>query len=154
MHGSAEPGARVHGAGADLALPSGHGDPGGFDRSLRDHTALRLVEFARLPVVFSIGCSTAVVGPQPPYEGYLDVDGAVHRGTNQGESFTSPPPPPACRQPSPFDQTSLAERILREADGGAVAWLGCDTGAQPCAFTLMEAFTEAVASGEHRSFGD
>ena len=43
---------------------------------------------------------------------------------------------------------------LRECDGGAVAWIGCDTGAQPCAFTLMEGFTDALARPGPRRLGE
>ena len=140
--------------GAAFVFHAGHGDPGGFDRSLRAHTLLRATNFDTLPIVFSVGCSTAVIGPQAPYEAYLDVHGATHRGTNSGEVFRSPPPPPACRQPPPFDQTSIAERSLREADGGAIAWIGCDTGAQPCALTLLDGFVEALARGDAPRLGD
>jgi hypothetical protein len=35
--------------------------------------------------------------------------------------------------------------------GGAVAYVGCNTGAQPCALTLLEGFTQALApAGAHR----
>ncbi|MFO1054446.1 MAG: C25 family cysteine peptidase [Planctomycetota bacterium] len=157
--GTAEPprdaavAARIR-TGVDLILHSGHGDPGGLHASLRDHTLLKIDEPPCLPVILSIGCSTAVIGPQPPYEAYLDVDGVTHRGTNSGEVFTAPPPPPATLQPTAFDQTSTAERSLRECDGGAVAWIGCDTGAQPCAFTLMEGFTDALARPGPRRLGE
>jgi hypothetical protein len=140
--------------GPAFVFHCGHGDPGGFDRSLRDASLLRQTNFAALPVVFSIGCSTAVIGPQPPYEAYLDLDGVEHRGTNAGEVFGAPPAPPACRQPAPFDQTSIAERSLRESDGGAVAWIGCDTGAQPCALSLLDAFCESVHRVPGARLGD
>jgi hypothetical protein len=36
---------------------------------------------------------------------------------------------------------------VRDPNGGAIAYIGCDTGAQPCALTLVEAFVTAATSG-------
>ena len=38
--------------------------------------------------------------------------------------------------------------------GGAVAYVGCVTGVQPCAVTLMEGFVRSVAEKRARRVGD
>jgi hypothetical protein len=107
------------------------------------------------PAVFvSVGCSTAHFVVEPPYQPYLDVDGVLHRGTNDGERFTAPPPPPHWLQPARFDHTGLGERLLLMPQGGAVAYIGCTTGAQPAAVTLMEGFNRALATSPRPRAGD
>jgi hypothetical protein len=107
------------------------------------------------PLVFvSVGCSTAHFVVEPPYQPYLDVDGLLHRGTNDGEVFTAPPPPPHCLQPARLDASGLGERLLLMPRGGAVAYIGCTTGAQPAAVTLMEGFNHALASSPRPRAGD
>ena len=95
--------------------------------------------------MMSAGCSTARFATLPPYEAYVDVAGVEHAGTNHGEVFTSPPPPPAPYQRGKYNPTGLGERLVREGPGGAVAYIGCNTGSQPCALTLQLAFAEAAA---------
>jgi len=107
------------------------------------------------PTVFlSVGCSTAHFVTEPPYQPYLDVDGVPHRGTNDGETFRAPPPPPHWLQPGRFDATGLGERLLAMPQGGAVAYVGCTTGAQPCAVTLLEGFNAALAAKPRPRAGD
>src|SRR6185295_10019590 len=127
--------------GVDLALHVGHGSDEGWHACLgpaeRDALAT-----ARPAVFFSVGCSTGHFCAEAPYQAYLDDAGLAHRGTNNGEVFTAPPPPPAALQPGRFNSTGLGERLLRMPHGGAVAYVGCNTGAQPCALTLLEGFTQ------------
>jgi len=107
------------------------------------------------PLVYlSVGCSTAHFVNEPPYEPYLDVSGVPHRGTNDGEVFHAPPPPPCWLQPGRFDATGLGERLLTMREGGAVAYVGCTTGAQPCAMTLLEGFNRALAAKPRPRAGD
>lgn len=107
------------------------------------------------PLVFvSVGCSTAHFVNEPPYQPYLDVDGLLHRGTNDGEVFSVPPPPPHCLQPARLDATGLGERLLLMPQGGAVAYIGCTTGAQPAAVTLMEGFNAALAHTPRPTAGE
>lgn len=108
----------------------------------------------RLPVMISAGCSTARLATLPPYEAYLDVDGNEHRGTYRGEVFESPPPPPACYQPAPFNTTGLGEQLLRRGPDGAVAYIGCNTGSQPCGLTLLIGMAAELGSSHHRRLGD
>jgi hypothetical protein len=137
--------------GVDLVLHAGHGECDGWHGCLAAAGIARLPERARLPVMYSAGCSTASFAPLPPYDGYVDVDGKEHAGTNGGkESFDAPPPPPAPYQPA--ERTSMAERLLLAPGRGAVAYIGCNTGSQPCGLTLMEGF--ALAHGKSRRLGD
>ncbi len=101
----------------------------------------------------SAGCSTAYFATLPPYEAYVDVDGKRHAGTNAGEVFAQPPPPPSCQQPTDLDRHGFGEQILL-AEGGAVAYFGCDTGSQPCALTLVAEFARAIGNGEAERLGD
>ena len=106
----------------------------------------------RLPVIFSIGCSTAYFAPLGPYEAYTDVAGAEHKGTDHGEVFTAPPPPPAPYQKRPI-QNSLGKALLNAGPNGAVAYIGCNTGGQGCAMTLLDGFTAGLDHG-HTRLGD
>jgi hypothetical protein len=80
----------------------------------------------------------------------VDADGHEHAGTNNGQVFAGPPPPPACYQRGKYNPTGLGEQLLRAGPAGAVVYIGCNTGSQPCGMTLMEGFAEAAAAGEHR----
>jgi hypothetical protein len=102
----------------------------------------------------SAGCSTARFAALPPYEPYRDVDGHDHTGSDNGERFTSPPPPPACYQTGAFNRTGLGERLLVESDDGAAAYIGCNTGSQPWGLTLMEGLASRLGSGEPVRLGD
>jgi len=140
-------------AGKELALHLGHGSNETWHACLGPAERKALAT-APPAVYFSVGCSTAHFCVEPPYEGYLDVDGVPHRGTNGGEVFTAPPPPPASLQPGRFDETGLGERLLLEPTGGAVAYIGCDTGAQPCALSLMAGFVADLEARPGARVGD
>lgn len=140
-------------AGVDLAVHLGHGSEEGWHRCLgpAERDALAPAH----PAVFvSIGCSTAHFCNEPPYQSYVDVAGLVHRGTNAGEVFREPPPAPAPLQSGPRNSSGLGERLLRMPSGGAVAYIGCATGAQPCALSLLEGFGGALARDPALRLGD
>jgi hypothetical protein len=139
--------------GTVLALHSGHGEAWGWDRCLGPAEEKQLAD-APPAILASAGCGTAVVTVQPPYEAYLDVHGVLHKGTNNGEVFTAPPSPPAPLQPGRLERSSIAERLLRAPTGGAIAYVGCTTGSQPCALTLVEGLALFAAQGERRRLGD
>lgn len=133
-------------SGVALLVHAGHGFDHGWDRSL---TVNALPRFTRAAIFFSIGCSTARFATLPPYEAYVDVAGAAHAGTNSKEVFTAPPPPPACYAIGPHNPPGLGERLVREgASSGAVAYIGCNTGGQPCAMTLLDGFFTALGEAE------
>ncbi len=133
-------------AGARVILHSGHGQPWGWEGCLDQAVVDAAAQPACAePILFSAGCSTAEWCTQPPYQPYTDAEGAEHRGTNAGEDFSAPPPPPACLQHGAANTSSLSERLLRRPRGGAIAVIGCDTGSQPCAVTLLEGFAAAMA---------
>lgn len=137
-------------SGARLVLHTGHGHDHGWEGCLSVDGLNQLRNAATLPVVFSVGCSTARLATLPPYEGYLDLHGVEHLGTNNGQVFKAPPPPPAPYQKGRFNPSGLGEQMLRGTADGAVAYIGCNTGSQPCALTLLEGF---VRSAERRPRG-
>lgn len=141
---AAEPAAVFH---------TGHGQPWGWEGCLDRGVLAAAPATDRPPLLFSIGCSTAVVCTLPPYEPYLDADGREHEGTNAGEVFDDFPPAPAVLQPGRFNAGSLSEEALRRPDGGAIAVIGCVTGSQPCAHTLLDAFVEAMHREPSESAG-
>lgn len=132
---------------------TGHGQPWGWEGCFDRATMLGAPACDLPPFFFSIGCSTAVVCTQPPYDGYVDVDGRAHKGTNAGEVFTELPPPPAPLQPGACNASSTSEEAVRRADGGAIAVIGCVTGSQPCAHTLLDGFVDAMARDPEASAG-
>lgn len=130
--------------GQDLVLHAGHGQPGDWDQCLSSRSLGRLTNVERLPVVFSAGCSTGYFAALAPYDGYTDTQGLEHKGTDHGEVFQSPPPPPANYQRGAHNKTGLGEELLRMKEGGAIAYIGCNTGSQPCALTLQLEFVKAM----------
>lgn len=140
--------------GVGLVLHSGHGQDDAWDRSISVRTLGALSNADRLPVMFSAGCSTARLAALPPYEGYVDAEGVLHRGTNAGEVFGSPPPPPAAYQRGACNGTGLGEQLLRGGPNGAAAYIGCNTGSQPCGMTLMRGFAEGLARPDGVRIGD
>jgi Peptidase family C25 len=139
--------------GQDLILHAGHGNPGDWEQCISVRALPKLVSCDRIPVVFSAGCSTAYFAALAPYDDYMDADGAEHAGTDHGEVFTAPPPPPANYQRGKYNKTGLGEELVRMPQGGAVAYIGCNTGSQPCGLTLQRGFAAAVA-GEHVRLGE
>ncbi len=139
-------------SGLMLAVHLGHGTSQTWEGCLGP------AEFARVaaspPAVYaSIGCNTAQLCVEPPYEGYLDEAGVLHTGTNAGERFIEAPPPPAALQPGSLDRGGLGKSLLTLQSGGAIAYLGCCTGAQPCALTLLDGFLTACAAPTPRRLG-
>jgi hypothetical protein len=108
----------------------------------------------RLPIMISAGCSTARLAALPPYEPYIDVDGGEHIGTDFGEVFDAPPTPPACYQTGEYNRTGLGEQLLKGGANGAVAYIGCNTGSQPCGLTLLRGMATELANPERRRLGD
>jgi hypothetical protein len=84
----------------------------------------------------------------------VDVDGREHAGTNFGEVHEQPPPPPRPYQSGAYNMTGLGERLLRGGPEGAVAYIGCNTGSQPCALTLLEGFVKAIGQSPQPILGD
>lgn len=142
-------------SGVSLVLHAGHGSDDAWEGCTRLQSLLPQLRNAdRLPVVLSAGCSTARFATLPPYEAYRDVHGKEHRGTNAGEVFHEPPPPPAVYQSGRFNGTGLGEGLLRLGPGGAVAYIGCNTGSQPCGLTLLEGFAVALNGRDEPRLGD
>lgn len=133
-------------SGADLLLHAGHGHDNGWEGSIHTKTIQNLSNDGRFPIVMSAGCSTARFATLPPYEPYSDIYGKEHRGTNGGEVFTEPPPPPSPYAIGKYNFSGLGEELVRANGRGAVAYFGCNTGSQPCALTLMEGFVDSLAS--------
>ncbi len=140
--------------GVSLVVHAGHGQADAWERcfSLRDLD--QVTNATALPVFISAGCSTAYFAPLAPYDGYVDVDGKDHQGTDHQEVFTAPPPPPAPYQRGTFNPTGLGEQILKRSENGGVAYIGCNTGSQPCGLTLVEGFVQALSKSRHPRLGD
>ncbi|MBE0536401.1 MAG: hypothetical protein IH624_12090 [Phycisphaerae bacterium] len=138
-------------AGVGVICHAGHGENLLWDKSfgLKDLTAVRNAEC--LPIIFSAGCHTARFATLPPYEPYVDVSGVEHKGTDHGQVFNEPPPPPAPYQKGKYNPAGLGEGLLRNGPTGAVAYIGCNTGSQPCGLTLLEGF---VAGLQQERLGD
>lgn len=140
--------------GVDLLVHTGHGQPSEWEQcfSVRDLKAI--TNATRLPVIISAGCSTAYFAPLPPYEPYVDVDGHQHAGSDHKEVFSAPPPPPAPYQRGKYNPTGLGEQVLKGSANGSVAYIGCNTGSQPCGLTLVEGFVAAWSRTQQPHLGD
>ena len=136
--------------GEDLILHAGHGGPRDWEQCFSTGALPKLSNTERLPVVFSAGCSTAYFAALAPYDGYEDAAGAEHAGSDHGEVFTAPPPPPANYQHGKYSKSGLGVELLRMPQGGAAAYIGCNTGSQPCALTLQRGFVEAAGQPQIR----
>ncbi|MDB6172116.1 MAG: Peptidase family [Chthoniobacteraceae bacterium] len=144
--------------GAGLVIHAGHGSDSQWERCFSTADIANLANTDRLPILMSVGCSTARFATLPPYEAYIDSTGNRHKGTDAGETFSEPPPPPAPYQSGAYNPSGLGKELLRGGENGAVAYIGCNTGSQPCGMTLMEGFARAVggksAAGEPVRLGD
>ncbi len=140
--------------GVSLVVHAGHGQSDAWERCFSVRDLDQITNTAELPVFISAGCSTAYFAPLPPYDGYVDVHGQEHNGTDHQEVFGAPPPPPAPYQRGRFNPTGLGEQILKRGPNGGVAYIGCNTGSQPCALSLVEGFVEGLAKASEPRLGD
>jgi len=140
--------------GVGLVVHAGHGQSDAWEQCFSVRDLDRITNSATLPVVISAGCSTAYFAPLPPYGAYVDVNGKEHAGSDHKEVFTAPPPPPAPYQNGRHNPTGLGEQILKRNHVGAVAYIGCNTGSQPCGLTLEEGFITALAEAKEPRLGD
>ena len=44
--------------------------------------------------------------------------------------------------------------MVRQNKGGAVAYIGCNTGGQPCGITLLEGFVKTLPEQNEPTLGD
>jgi hypothetical protein len=141
-------------SGVDLMLHSGHGKGDQWEQSfyLKDFDKIKNAD--HLPVMMSIGCDTARFAALGPYEPYLDINGVAHKGTYVGEAFTAPPAPPAAYQKGEYNPVGLGKQMLRGGPNGAAAYIGCNTGGQPCALTLMDNFVRVWGQSPSPRLGD
>lgn len=131
--------------GMGLIIHAGHGSDDAWHASIGSGTIARMTNSGITPIMISCGCSTARFATLPPYEGYEDVQGVSHIGTDAGEVFGEPPPPPACYARGAFNKSGFGERLLRDGPNGAVAYIGCNTGSQPCGLSIAEGFVRTLA---------
>lgn len=141
-------------SGVGLLLHAGHGSDETWDQCIGTVHLAELDNADRLAVVMSAGCSTARFATLPPYEPYEDIFGNAHAGTDHGQVFGAPPPPPAIYARGVFNRTGLGEQLVVGTPNGAVAYIGCNTGSQPCALTLQEGLVRAIASRDHPRLGE
>jgi len=135
-----------------LVLHVGHGADDRWEGCFSVGSLKKVSNAGHLPVVLSAGCSTARFATLPPYEAYVDVNGRPHVGTDAGEVFSGPPPAPSCYATGPYNKTGLGEQLVVGGLNGAVAYIGCNTGSQPCGVTLLEGFAAAV--GKKSTIGE
>lgn len=140
--------------GMSLVMHAGHGQDDRWEECFPVSALPEIQNADRLPVILSAGCSTARFATLPPYEAYVDASGTEHVGTNLGEVFKAPPPPPACYQQGKYNPTGLGEQLLRGGPNGAIAYIGCNTGSQPCGLTLLMGFANAYAEQKNPRLGD
>jgi len=140
--------------GMDLLVHSGHGQPDQWEQCFSARDLDRITNAMRLPVIISAGCSTAYFAPLPPYEAYVDLDGKEHAGADLKEVFTAPPVPPSPYQRGRFNRSGLGEQLLKRSSNGCVAYIGCNTGSQPCGLTLVEGFVTALAGAKQPTLGE
>jgi len=141
-------------SGVDLVVHVGHGSDTAWEGCLSVNDLTKIKNAGHLPVMISAGCSTARFATLPPYEPYVDIHGVEHKGTDAGEVFRSPPPPPATYQKGRLSSIGLGRQFVRGGLNGAVAYYGCDTGGQPCGITLLEGFVCAWGQSPHPRLGD
>ena len=48
----------------------------------------------------------------------------------------------------------MGEQLLKRSTNGSVAYIGCNTGSQPCGLTLVEGFVSALAEAKEPRLGD
>ena len=112
---------RLLNEGVSLVVHAGHGNDNGWAGSFNVEALAHVQNNEKLPVVISVGCSTARFATLPPYEAYEDVRGNTHRGTNSGEVFHAPPPAP---RPTPGAVTTRPVSASRwSAAGPRAPWL-------------------------------
>ncbi len=141
-------------SGVDLMVHVGHGSDTSWQGCLSTRDLVKIKNSGHLPVMISAGCSTARFATLPPYEPYVDVGGIQHKGTNAGEVFRGPPPPPAPYQTGRFSSIGLGRQLVRAGPDGAVAYYGCNTGGQPCGITLLEGFVRTWGESPQPRLGD
>jgi hypothetical protein len=139
--------------GVLLMMHAGHGSEMSWHGCFSVGSLKQVHNADRLPIMFSVGCSTCYFAPLAPYDDYVDIHGKEHKGTNHGEVFAAPPPPPAPYQKGKYNPTGLGEQVLKQP-GGAVAYIGCNTGSQPCALSLLEGFLVALRKSSRPHVGD
>jgi len=125
----------------------GHGSRTSWHGCYTTGNILGLTNSSKLPVVFASACSTAEFATQAPYDGYKDINGANHIGTNAGEVFNNTPPQPNCIQVN-HNPESIGEYLTVKYNTGAIGYVGCATGAQPWSRDLSKFFFEAYRYGQ------
>ena len=140
--------------GCQLILHSGHGADDRWEGSISTGSIAQLTNGGHPAILMSAGCSTARFASLGPYEPYIDIHGVEHAGTNHGEIFTEPPPPPGPYQRGQYNHSGLGEQLLTTPQTGAVAYIGCNTGSQPCGMSLMEGLAVALARDPAMHLGD
>lgn len=128
--------------GVGMVAYVGHGNSGGLFGVYGTGDMTGLSNANKLPVLFAAACDTALFATLPPYDPYTDINGTHHIGTSAGEHFSNVPPAPASIQ-SQDNPSCFAEEMLVRHTTGAVAYIGCETGAQAPGADLETCFFQA-----------
>jgi hypothetical protein len=130
-----------HGRDDALAIPGG---------AWSTKEVQALTNDKQLPVMVVSACNSGGFATQPPYHRYTDVHGVQHPGTDNGESFTTVPPQPACLQSWHDPDGDLATAVTVGTPAGAIAYVAGVTGMQysePAVY-LVEAMRQAPTLGD------
>jgi hypothetical protein len=139
--------------GLGLLLDIGHGEYNGW-RGFKTHNLAQLDNADRLPIVFSVGCDTAPLGPGTlPTPGYRNRQGKVVSASDLKNTY--PPPPPGVYQPELRKQTpmSFGQQMVVGGPNGAVAYIGFIINSN-CWHELMEGFVRAAGTRPAPRLGD
>lgn len=121
----------------------GHGSSDGWDTFYATKDLAKLTNSEKLVIIFASACDTSHFATLPPYHPYQDIKGKNHIGTDKGEKFTTTPPQPACLQ-NLNNPESFGESITLKNNNGAVAYIGCATGANDGSDDLPVFFFEGL----------
>jgi hypothetical protein len=124
----------------------GHGDINAWINCLYAENFTDMNNTDKLSIFFSIGCSTGAFCTLPPYEAYIDINGAYHEGSNYGEIFKTFPPQPACIQ-TENNLEGMGELSIAKISNGAIGYIGCITGGQYSGVELSKYFFESLTKG-------
>jgi hypothetical protein len=139
--------------GVGLLIDIGHGEAKGWPGfKSKDLVGVRNAD--RLPVVFSVGCDTAPLGPGGlPQTGYRDHKGKLV--TVQDLAKAKEPPAPGVYQPELRRLTppSFGQLMVFAGPNGAVAYLGFTVNSNQW-HELMQGFVTAAGQQQPPRLGD
>ena len=139
--------------GVGMIFHDGHGNWDSWD-CLNINRVRSLKDAGLPPVMFSLGCSTALFAPNVPEMPYVDIHGKQHPGTSNKEVFNTSPPPPHVYQRGVFNPSSLGVEWVRVPRNGCVAYIGAANTAAGRNNVLVDGFVDWIMGNEQPRLGD